>query len=92
VRVFDPHIQLDTIYGSNRNFVLQQIPHIGRLLDDSLGRTLSWCDHVVIAQKLTTEIALQIKQTGLPITDLVDSSLSYTGSRALALEHRGSQI
>ena len=28
VRVFDPHIQMESIYGSNRDYVLQQIPHI----------------------------------------------------------------
>lgn len=88
VRVFDPHIQLDTIYGSNRNFILQQIPHIGRLLDDSLDVTLSWCDHVVIAQKLAAEIAIRVEQAGLPITDLVHSSLAYTGPKELAIEHR----
>ncbi len=92
VRVFDPHIQLDTIYGSNRNFILQQIPHIGRLLDDSLERTLSWCQHVVIAQKLTPEFTSKINQTGLPVTDLVDSSLSYSGSRELVMEQHGNNI
>ncbi|MGI9075049.1 MAG: nucleotide sugar dehydrogenase [Bryobacteraceae bacterium] len=83
VRVFDPHIQLDTIYGSNRHFILQQIPHIGRLLDNSLEHTLSWCDHVVIAQKLSADLALQVKRTGLPITDLVHSSLAYSASPVL---------
>ncbi len=33
VRVYDPHISLESIYGSNRNFLLKAIPHIGRLLD-----------------------------------------------------------
>ncbi|MFL6350353.1 MAG: nucleotide sugar dehydrogenase [Bryobacteraceae bacterium] len=84
VRVFDPHIQLDTIYGSNRQFILQQIPHIGRLLDDSLDRTLSWCDHVVIAQKLSADLAVQIKQAGLPVSDLVDSSLAYSAAPVLS--------
>jgi GDP-mannose 6-dehydrogenase len=86
VRVFDPHIKLDVIYGSNRKFILQQVPHIGHLLDDPLHQTLSWCEHVVVAQKLTTELARQIMESGLPITDLVDSSLSYSASRELVLE------
>ncbi|MGI8962496.1 MAG: nucleotide sugar dehydrogenase [Bryobacteraceae bacterium] len=83
VRVFDPHIQLDTIYGSNRHFILQQIPHIGRLLDNSLEHTLSWCDHVVVAQKLSADLALQVNQAGLPITDLVDSSLVFSAAPVL---------
>jgi GDP-mannose 6-dehydrogenase len=77
VRIFDPHIQLDTIYGSNRNFILQQIPHIGRLLDPSLDKLLAWCDHVVVAQKLSPELAAQLTRSGLPVTDLVSSPLSY---------------
>ncbi|MGA8029073.1 MAG: nucleotide sugar dehydrogenase [Bryobacteraceae bacterium] len=82
VRVFDPHIQLDAIYGSNRNFILHQIPHIGNLLGNSPGHVLDWADHVVIAQKLNPELAGQITRTGLPVTDLVSSSLAYTSAEA----------
>jgi GDP-mannose 6-dehydrogenase len=77
VRVFDPHIQLEAIYGSNRNFVLQQIPHIGRLLDASLDQTIEWADHLVIAQKPSPEMAARISSAGLPVTDLVSSNLHY---------------
>ncbi len=84
VRIFDPHIQLDTIYGSNRNFILQQIPHIGRLLDNTLDETLAWCDHIVLAQKLRAELNEQITRSGLPVTDLVGPSLSYVAAPAPA--------
>jgi GDP-mannose 6-dehydrogenase len=77
VRVFDPHIQMDAIYGSNRNFVLQQIPHIGRLLDASLDQTLRWADHLVIAQIPSPEMAARLAGAGLPVTDLVSSTLNY---------------
>jgi GDP-mannose 6-dehydrogenase len=80
VRIYDPHIQLDAIYGSNRNFILQQIPHIGRLLDSSIAETLHWCDHVVIAQKLSTDLAAQITRSELPVTDLVGSTLAYVAA------------
>lgn len=80
VRIYDPHIQLDSIYGSNRNFILQQIPHIGRLLDRSLQDTLEWCDHVVIAQKLSSELTALVTRSGLPVTDLVSSTLAYVAA------------
>ena len=80
VRIYDPHIQLDAIYGSNRNFILQQIPHIGRLLDASIHETLAWCDHVVIAQKLNPELSAHVTRSGLPVTDLVSSSLAYVAA------------
>ena len=80
VRVFDPHIQLDAIYGSNRNFILQQIPHIGRLLDSNIDQTIAWANHLVVGQKLSPEIAGKVAASGLPVTDLVGSSLSYLGA------------
>ncbi|HEX3683637.1 MAG TPA: nucleotide sugar dehydrogenase [Bryobacteraceae bacterium] len=80
VRIFDPHIQLDAIYGSNRNFILQQIPHIGRLLDHSPDQLLSWCDHVVVAQKMAPDLASQVERSSLPVTDLVSSLLSYVAA------------
>jgi GDP-mannose 6-dehydrogenase len=84
VRIFDPHIQLDAIYGSNRNFILQQIPHIGRLLNNSLDEILAWCDHVVVAQKLSSDLASRVTRSGLPVTDLVSSSLTYVAAPAPA--------
>src|ERR1700737_1435707 len=40
VRVFDPHILPDRIYGSNRKYLLAAIPHIGKLFDATLEQTL----------------------------------------------------
>lgn len=77
VRVYDPHIQMDAIYGSNKNFVLTQIPHIGRLMDRSVEDTLAWADHIVIAQNLSVSLAEKVKKSGLPVTNLVESSLEY---------------
>ena len=51
MRIFDTHIRLDRIYGSNKNFILSTIPHIGRLLETDLDRVLGWADHLVIAQR-----------------------------------------
>jgi GDP-mannose 6-dehydrogenase len=73
-RVFDPHIRLDSIYGSNKNFILETIPHIGRLLcglDDVLG----WAGHLVLAQRQSDEIMQRILASGLPVMRVVDGSL-----------------
>ncbi len=70
VRVFDPHIRLEEIYGSNRNYILGTIPHIGRLLDNRLEETLAWAEHVVITQKQSNEAARVIELSGLPVLDL----------------------
>jgi GDP-mannose 6-dehydrogenase len=72
IQVFDPRIRLDAIYGSNRNFILETIPHIGRLLTNSLEQLLGWADYLVLAQKQTFETTERIRDSGLPVLALVD--------------------
>ncbi len=71
LRIFDPHIQLDSIYGSNRNFILQQIPHIGRLLDQRIEDTLAWAERIIVAQKPSPAINASLNNSGLPVTNLI---------------------
>ena len=73
VRVYDPHIRLDSIYGSNRNFILAAIPHIGRLLDGSLEALLAWAGHLVVTQRLSAEMNAQVNASGIPVLDLAGS-------------------
>jgi GDP-mannose 6-dehydrogenase len=79
VRIYDPHIQMDKIYGSNRNFILNAIPHIGRLLDSDIETLLHWAEHLVIAQKLDARLTQHIRESGLPMLDLVGN---VPGARA----------
>ena len=79
VRVFDPHIRLDSIYGSNRNFILQQIPHIGRLLASSFEDVSGWADYLVIAQSPNAELKRAIQTSSLPILDLTGGVLTSQG-------------
>lgn len=71
LRVYDPHIRIEALYGSNRNYVLESIPHIGRLMAASLEEVLDWADRIVIAQKPSPEMAERIQASGLPVVDLV---------------------
>ena len=45
LRVYDPHIQMDKIYGSNRDYILSAIPHIGKLLTGGFEELAGWADH-----------------------------------------------
>ncbi|HKY20053.1 MAG TPA: nucleotide sugar dehydrogenase [Vicinamibacterales bacterium] len=71
VRVFDPHIRLDEIYGSNRNFILSAIPHIARLLEADFDQMASWADYIVVAQKPAPEFAERINRSGRTLVNLV---------------------
>ncbi len=70
VRVFDPHIRLDQIYGSNQRFLLSALPHIGKLLCTQIEDVLSWAEHLVIAQVPEPPAAEAIRRSGIPVLDL----------------------
>ena len=55
LRIFDAHVSLDSIYGTNRNFLLNAIPHISRLLQGNLKGVFEWADCLVITQKPSVE-------------------------------------
>jgi GDP-mannose 6-dehydrogenase len=75
VQVFDPRICLDAIHGSNRNYILETIPHIGRLLTGSLDQILGWADYLVLAQRQAPATADRIRESGIPVLDLVNGCL-----------------
>lgn len=70
VRVFDPHVRIEDIYGSNRNFVLSAIPDIERLMAPSLEDLLGWAAHIVVVQKPSPPAAAAIARSGLPVLTL----------------------
>jgi GDP-mannose 6-dehydrogenase len=82
VRIYDPHIRLDLIYGSNRNFILNALPHIGRLLAPELEDVLGWCDCLAVTQKPEPEMARRIVSAGKPILDLAGARLSRDAQRS----------
>jgi GDP-mannose 6-dehydrogenase len=83
LRIFDSHVNLDTIYGSNRNFLLNAIPHISRLLAGKLDTVLAWADQLVVTQKPSAALLESIQNSGLPVLDLA-SLTATTGVAVVA--------
>jgi GDP-mannose 6-dehydrogenase len=79
IRVFDPHIRVEEIYGSNRSFILNAIPHISRLMESSVAGLLEWSEVVVVTQKPSAELATALSNSGRPILDLSIANPAYTG-------------
>lgn len=69
IRIFDPNVSLDSIYGTNRNYLLNSIPHIGRLLTP-LQDVLGWADQLVITHKPASAVTRAIIASGLPVIDV----------------------
>ena len=70
VRVYDPHIRLEEIYGSNQRFVLSAIPHIASLLESRLENMLEWADQLVVTQPPAAATAGLIERSGLPLLNI----------------------
>jgi GDP-mannose 6-dehydrogenase len=70
IRVYDPHIQMEKIYGSNREYILNAIPHIGKLLTANFDEIGGWADHLVVTQKPSAELAREIRASGKPVLDV----------------------
>ena len=84
VRVFDPHIRIDEIYGTNRSFVMDAIPHIGRLMCSSVAELLSWAECVVVTQKPSADMRALLESAGVSIIDVAGAFAGKTPDRVSA--------
>ena len=48
LRIFDKNVNLASLVGANRDFILNHIPHISRLMVDSVEEVLDHAQTVVI--------------------------------------------
>lgn len=82
LRVFDPHIRLDAIYGSNRRFIFSSIPHIERLMENDLHGLLRWASCLAITQKPDKLAGAAIQASGVPVIDLTRISSRHAAVAA----------
>jgi len=73
VKVFDPYIQLDAIYGQNLNFLLSSLPHIGRSMEKSLDAILAWAEVVVVTQEPNAEAKKILANSPVPVINVAAS-------------------
>ncbi len=72
VRVWDPNVCLGVLLGSNRQFIEKTIPHIGKLLTDSLDEVLAFADTVVLATSSLKADAIRARlRPGQKLVNLV---------------------
>lgn len=73
VKIYDPHIQLDAIYGSNEAFLLTALPHIGRSLEKSLQGVISWAELIVVTQQPNAEAQQALSHSPVPVINVASS-------------------
>ena len=82
IKVFDPYIQLDAIYGSNLAFLLSSLPHIGRSMEKSLAAIMGWAELIVVTQQPNAASRRLLENSPVPVIDLA----SAQATAALKLE------
>lgn len=75
LRVYDPNIRLENIYGSNQRYLLSTIPHISRLLTDSFQELLDWAEALVLTQKLPLDLREKLARKQILVLDLSAAEL-----------------
>jgi GDP-mannose 6-dehydrogenase len=71
VRIYDPIIQLGSIRGANRAYLLEQIPHISTLIVDDIDEVLDVDALVIGTAHESFKDALTTTRPGQPVIDLV---------------------
>jgi GDP-mannose 6-dehydrogenase len=71
IQIWDHEVSLGRLVGSNRQFIEEQIPHIGALLLADLEEVIAGAELVVVISKsINTETLLRQRQPGQIIIDL----------------------
>jgi GDP-mannose 6-dehydrogenase len=69
LRIFDRNVRLSNIFGANREYIEREIPHIERLLTNSLDEIVEFADVIVVGHCPSTEEVSMFE--GKIIVDLV---------------------
>jgi GDP-mannose 6-dehydrogenase len=70
VRIFDPWIRTDKIYGLNLAFLHTALPGADRLFADQFTDLVEWADQLVVTQKLPAALAQAVAAGIRPVIDL----------------------
>lgn len=79
VRLYDRNVQLAALGGANRDFILNQIPHISQLMADSIDDVLDHGEVIVIGNS-APEFREITPREGQTIVDLVRIDREMTSS------------
>lgn len=83
IRIYDKNVQVARLVGANRDFILNRIPHISRLMVDDIEAVLQHAETIVIGNKAAEfESVPQKLQPGQSLVDFVRISVSRSNNGA----------
>jgi len=86
LRVYDSNVRLAAIHGANRDYILNHIPHISRLMTRSIDEVLDHADTIVIGNA-----APEFRDVPRRVTDeqIVVDFVRITDSRSVSGVYEG---
>ncbi len=70
VRVYDAHVRVEALYGSNLSFLMGQLRHPEQLMAADLDELLQWSEYLIVTQKPGPEDAARIAASGRKVLDV----------------------
>jgi GDP-mannose 6-dehydrogenase len=71
LRIYDPDVALSDVFGRNRAYVDEHLPHVGQLVAANLDDALSETDVVIVGKRLPGVAELPGRLRGQMVIDLV---------------------
>jgi GDP-mannose 6-dehydrogenase len=79
VRIYDKNVQVASLVGANRDFILNRIPHISKLMVDNMDAVLQHAETIVIGHKEKEfEAVPHLLKRGQSLVDFV--RISHNGT------------
>ena len=86
LRIYDSNVSMARIHGANRDYILNRVPHISRLMVSSIGEVMSHADTIVIGNAAPEFADVPARLRGSQsVVDLV----RINGSRSVAGVYEG---
>ncbi len=85
VRIYDRNVHLAHLLGSNRDYILNRIPHIAQLVDGDLDSVVAHGDVIVVGNRAPEFSSALERASGKTVLDLV----RLDGSRPPACAYQG---
>jgi len=51
IKLYDSNVELSRVIGKNKSYIMAKLPHIAKLLTNSVESAVDWADIVVITNK-----------------------------------------
>ena len=82
LRIYDSNVRMASIHGANREYILNHIPHISKLMVEAMDEVLSFAETVVIGNGAAEFKAVPgMLKEGQTVVDLVRISKEQSGGQ-----------